>query len=236
MADVRAYRRDNPWSRLVVGAGVLSFGLIVWLDHVHRIRASDYLQWWSVALVALGVAHLVERRWTSAVILIVLGALFLPSVPIMRQLYLRELMGMWPLLISVGGATLVVQALRPAAKDGARSGTFRVISIMGGNGRTVGASELVGGDAISVMGGSEIDLSRATLTREAVIDVLAFWGGIGIKVPRTWRIETRVAAVLGGVVDMTSNGTRDKTGPLLVIRGSVIMGGIEIRNPREEQA
>ena len=53
------------------------------------------------------------------------------------------------------------------------------------------------------MGGCEINLGDAKITSEAVIDVLAFWGGIEIRVPRGWRIENHVLAILGGVVDKT---------------------------------
>ena len=67
---------------------------------------------------------------------------------------------------------------------------------------------------------------NAKITSEAVVDVLAFWGGIDIPVPRGWRIDkSDVAAILGGVVDKTRRqGKRRRP------RGSVIMGGVEIKH------
>jgi len=41
-----------------------------------------------------------------------------------------------------------------------------------------------------------INLSAAKITEEAVIDVLAFWGGIEIRVPRGWDVENNVTAIL----------------------------------------
>ncbi|HEY3053645.1 MAG TPA: DUF5668 domain-containing protein [Thermoanaerobaculia bacterium] len=225
--------RDNLWARLVAGTAILAVGVIVWLDHLHKLHAADYLRWWPLALIALGLAHLLERRWVGASLLILLGLGCLPRLPFLPHFNMAQIFAVWPLLISVGGMTLVMQALRPAAKDASRAGAFRAIAVMGGGGRTIGSDQFVGGDVVAVMGGCEIDLSSANIARDAVIDVLAFWGGLEIKVPRGWRIENRVAVILGALVDKTS-GPASADAPRLVVRGAVIMGGIEVRNPREE--
>src|SRR4029079_18230485 len=118
-------------------------------------------------------------------VLIIVGAAFLPRIPGFPHLRLSFIIAAWPILISVAGMTLVMQALRPAMKD-PRASTFRAIAVMGGSGRAVGSSEYIAGDAVAVMGGCEIDFRSSANVREAVIDVLAFWGGIEIKVPRGW--------------------------------------------------
>jgi hypothetical protein len=223
-------QRDNPWSRLIGGLMILIVGVIFWLDHLGRIDASDYYRWWPLFFVAFGVAHLPQRRWIAATVYIVIGVALLPPLPFLPNLRLGELIGLWPLLISAGGVTLLMQALRPAAKDAKGSGAFRLVAWMGGSGRTIAADNFVGGDAVAVMGGCEIDLTNAKLDGEAVIDVLAFWGGIEIIVPRTWRTEAQVTALLGGMTDRTDPVA---DGPRLIVRGSAIMGGIEVRNPKE---
>ena len=141
------------------------------------------------------------------------------------------ILGVWPLLISVGGVTLIRQALAADGEGRARDNSFHSVAVMGGVGRGVASSDFVGGDVVAVMGGCEINLADAKITSEAVIDVLAFWGGIEIHVPRGWRIENHVVAILGGVVDKT-DGNAPAGAPTLIIRGSAIMGGVEIRHPK----
>jgi len=51
-------------------------------------------------------------------------------------------------------------------------------------------------------------------------------------VPPDWVIENRVLPLLGGVTNRATNPTSGD-GPRLIIRGSAIMGGVEIRNPKE---
>lgn len=216
-------QRNDPWRQLIGGTALLAVGVILWLDHLHKIRAWEYLQWWSVALIAFGIVHLFERRWFGGALMIFLGVVFLPNV---SHMYMRQVLALTPLLISAGGVTLVMQALRPGIKG---AEPFHAVAVMGGNSRTVGGAGVVAGDAVAVMGGCEITV--APETREAVIDVLAFWGGIEIKVPRGWNVETRVASILGAAVNnsQSSSGTAR-----LLVRGTVIMGAVEVKHPREE--
>jgi hypothetical protein len=232
--DLRSRRRkrgDNPWARLVWGVAILAAGVIGWLDHTGSLHASDYLQWWPLVVIGLGMAHLPERHWVAAVALTAIGVMFLPPLPFLPHFHLGTIIGIWPLLISVGGVSLIRQALSPGAKSRATADAFHAVAVMGGVGRSVASIDFAGGDAVAVMGACEINLAGAKIANEAVIDVLAFWGGIDIRVPRGWRIDNQVTAILGGVVDKTDDDA-PAGAPLLIIRGSAIMGGVEIKHPK----
>ena len=54
-----------------------------------------------------------------------------------------------------------------------------------------------GGSVTAVMGGVELDLRKANLTSTAYLDVVAFWGGIEIKVPAGWTVDARVVPLMG---------------------------------------
>ncbi len=224
-------RGDNPWARLVWGITILAAGVIGWLDHTGQLHASDYLEWWPLVVIAMGLAHLPQRQWVTAVVLVAIGMLFVPPLPFLPHFHVSVIIGMWPLLISAGGVTLIRQALQPAVKDSALTNSFHTVAVMGGVGRSVASSDFLGGDAIAVMGGCEINLGAAKITREAVIDVLAFWGGIEIRVPRGWQIDNQVIAILGGIADKTDRDV-PAGAPTLIIRGSAIMGGVEVKHPK----
>lgn len=232
--DLRSRRRkrdDNPWARLVWGAAILAAGVIGWLDHSGSLHASDFLPWWPLVFIALGVAQLPRRQWVPAVALVAIGVLFLPPLPFFPHFRFATILAVWPLLISIGGVSLIRQALSPAAKGASKADSFHTVAVMGGVGRAVASSDFAGGDAVAVMGGCEINLSGAKITKEATIDVLAFWGGIDIRVPRGWKIENHVEAILAGVVDKTDDNA-PAGAPRLIIRGSAVMGGVEIKHPK----
>lgn len=228
---IRRLRRSNqsPSTRIVFGLAVLSVGVIFLLDRMGRVDASDVLRWWPVAAIGMAVAHLIDRRWFGALVWVLFGGYFLLpllGIPGPRIWYL---IAGWPLLISLGGVTLMMQAFR----RGNANPSVRALAVMGGNVRKI-ATRFDGGEAVAVMGACEIDLSNAQIERDAIIDVLAFWGGIGIRVPRGWKVVSRVAPVLGGFTDKT-DGVADGA-PQLIVRGTAIMGGIEVRNPKEAAA
>ena len=231
----QARRRENPWIRLVFGLAILAYGVIAWLDHLGRIEGDEFLRWWPLILIGIAIAHLANRQWIGAVIWLIFGLAFMPPLPWLPDLHLSQLLGIWPLLISAAGVTLIYQALRPVAKDLQNRGAFRAFAWMGGSGRTINSPDFVGGDALVVMGACELNLADAKLESEAVIDVLAFWGGIDIRVPKHWIIESHVTPLLGGFSNRTTNPTSGD-GPRLIVRGASIMGGVEVRNPKEVAA
>jgi hypothetical protein len=217
--------------RLAWGALLLTMGIIFWLDRIDRLDAGDYIEYWPAAVIVIGLAHLPQRRWFGAAVWIGVGALFL-----MRQIGLPtiafwRLIGLWPLLISAAGVTLIRQALRPKPP-----GTmFSAAAVMAGNVLHAGSQEFAGADLVAIMGGCDLDLSSVKTPRGDIeINALAFWGGIEIRVPRGWKVESHVAEILGGFADKTAGA--GENAPRLIVRGSAIMGGIEVKNSAEVPA
>lgn len=226
-----AERTNAPWLNIAWGALLVTAGLIFWLDQLGRLDAEAYVEWWPVAVIAIGVAHLPHRRWTAAAIWIAVGAIFLMPKLGYVSIAPWRVIALWPLLISIGGVTLVIHALR-AASGGTR---FNASAVMAANIRSIRSQDLAGGSAVAVMGGCEVDLSGARpASNEIAVDVLAFWGGVEIRVPAGWRVVNRAALIFGGYEDKTAPALADA--PRVVLRGSAIMGGIEVKNSREQTA
>jgi predicted membrane protein len=106
--------------------------------------------------------------------------------------------------------------------------TFSANAFLSGVEQDIESSEFRGGDASVFMGGAEVDLRRTTmLSDEATIDLSVMMGGMEIRVPRDWTVVNRITPVLGGV----KNETRSTPGgKRIVLKGSVVMGGVEIKN------
>ena len=54
-------------------------------------------------------------------------------------------------------------------------------------------------------------------------------GGVEIRVPPDWVVDTRLLPLLGGFEDATEQKPADDA-PRLVIRGTVVMAGAEVKN------
>jgi predicted membrane protein len=103
------------------------------------------------------------------------------------------------------------------------------VAILGAVSRGNNSSTFRGADLLAVMGGCEIDLRKAAINGEAVIDAFAMWGGIEIRVPEDWTVVSRIVPLMGGVEDKT-RPPQTATAHRLVLRGFAVMGGIEIKN------
>jgi hypothetical protein len=121
----------------------------------------------------------------------------------------------------------------PAVPDPAtRNATGWVVSILGGSRRTGRwrANERV--RVIAVLGGSEIDLSRAVVTTPEVrLRCFALLGGISITVPKGVEVELTGLSLMGGRnLDVGDEPSRPGT-PLIRVRAFALLGGIDIHNP-----
>ena len=139
---------------------------------------------------------------------------------------------MWPALLVAFGVFLVWQGAsaprrrRPPASNDLVS----AIAVLGGVSRGNNSPAFRGGELTAVMGGCELDLRHAAIDGEAVIDVFALWGGIEIRVPEDWTVVSRITPILGGVEDKTRPPQAAAARHRLVLRGFVVMAGVEIKN------
>jgi predicted membrane protein len=257
MTDEVKVERDL--TRLVIGLAIVLAGILFTLDNLRLIHAGDYLSYWPVILVAIGVTRMAQTSsWVSygwSLVWIVAG-LWLLGENI--GLITISIWALWPLVLVLIGATILWRACCPPQLQGpadqlrrgtptdapnaagapaaarayvpSRDSFVRAAAVMGGIERATDSADFRGADLLAIMGGCELDLRHATIAGdEAVVDVMVFMGGIEIYVPDTWAIEAKVLPLMGGLGDETR---LNKSGPTkrLVVRGLALMGGIEIKN------
>jgi predicted membrane protein len=221
-------------TQLVVGIIVILLGLVLLLDNMNILDARDYIRFWPFLLIVLGGLKIFQpqqpssRVWGGALVLI--GALFLLRTFDVYYIRFRDI---WPLLlILAGGAMLWGSVLRRRVQsDGATDeAILNGSAILGGFTRSVTTQDFRGGDLTAIMGGCEIDLRKAAIRGdEAVLNIFAFWGGVELRVPEQWTVVTKAMPIMGGVSDETRppGGAGTKR---LVITGTVVMGGVEVKN------
>jgi len=117
------------------------------------------------------------------------------------------------------------------AKWATSSDGFSKNSVFGNGEHIVLDPEFKGGDLNAVFGGITLDLRRTTLQEgETVLEVNAVFGGITIYVPVDWYVETHLDAVFGGFQDNRMPKEPLDTTRKLIITGSCVFGGGELRN------
>lgn len=236
----------------LVAVVLIVIGALLFLDNLGLLPVHNIGDYWPLLVVAWGLTIFERKRTTYSLIwsgaVVVFGILAL-----LGNLHLIHVTAgiIWPLILIAFGATMLVsRSVLPAppqwwktAQCNAGSRTSqaffgnRVMEsiVFSGAERRVESQHFEGGKVEAVFGGIDLDLSGAAITspdRRALLEVNAVFGGIEIRVPRTWRVEKKGSAVFGGFEDRTFP-PRPEPGvepPTLLIRGAAVFGGIEVKN------
>ncbi len=224
-----AQRSPISTPRVVLGLLLAAFGLVATLENL-GYEVESIGQYWPVLVILIGLLRLVTgspSRASGLFWLLAGSILLLPAVS--DRVAWQDI---WPLLLILGGLALVGRSFlgrRPKIRRGDSADWVSGVGMLHGFERRLETDSFRGGDLLAFMGACEVDLTRCDLAPEgAEIQVLAFWGGIELRVPEDWVVEVRVSAFMGGAEEKVRQ--RTTVGPPLVVRGLVMMGGIEVRN------
>ena len=230
-----ARQRITP--QVVIGLAVIAVGVLFTLDNLGLVDADKYWRFWPAALVLVGFVKLRQairdgHGWFGGLFFFGVGSWMLLEHITYIHLDARHL---FPLFLVFLGGYLVWRGFggAPRLRTADAHSHFSSLAVMGGSVRRNASQTFAGADLTAVMGGCEADLRQASIAPNtpAVIDVFAFWGGIELKVPEDWTVINRVIPLMGGVDDKTLP-PRPTSAPAkqLIIRGLVVMGGIEVKN------
>jgi len=233
-------------SRVWTGIFILLIGLAALL------KASvpffpDWVFSWQMLLIALGLFIGVRHgfRGIAWFILILVGLVFLIS-EINPEITFRRYM--WPVALIAVGLFIIMRPRtrwRHDAEKKIEGGTDPLIndmgyskedfvestSIFGGAKKIIISKNFKGGDLVNIFGGTELDLSQADFTGNAVIELTTIFGGTKLLVPSNWSVKSQAVTIFGGIEDKRRvQATTETTDKTLVIRGTVIFGGIDIKS------
>ncbi|MFI5171420.1 MAG: hypothetical protein ACHQFW_03475 [Chitinophagales bacterium] len=118
-----------------------------------------------------------------------------------------------------------------ASDNGSADDYVDVVSVFGGVNKNVITKQFKGGEATSIFGGTELNLMQADFEGKVILELTQIFGGCTLVIPPHWDLKTELVNVFGGVEDQrpTQNATVD-TRKVILLRGTSIFGGIEIRS------
>ena len=229
---------DHIWTGiflLIVGGVALAKSLLVPIP--------GWLFSWQTFLITLGIFIGIRGNFHGAawLILIIIGSAFLlnyfyPAIELRSRL--------WPLILICLGAVFILRttgrkknrqgSMQPDADDLVASGeNFTDVSTYFGSAqKTITSKQFAGGDITCVFGSTELDLTNADIQGHVMLDVTTIFGGVELILPADWTIKSDAVSIFGAVKDNREQSTVTSQNPekMLVLDGTVLFGGIEIKS------
>lgn len=217
--------------KIIIGASIILIGGLQLLKNLGMDINLDIWDFWPVILIIAGLAQITKphpyRHLMSGLILLVLGAGFLMNNLDMLEFDFSDI---WPLILIILGVAILSKSRQPRGPQSSDQDFIDLSLIFYGGDFQYANKKLTGGRISLMMGGGSLDFYDSDMAgTEMTMDMSIFWGGLEIKTPKHWKIQNQVVPVLGGIEnkkEMTTDLSQTKT---LILKGSIFMGGIEIR-------
>lgn len=234
-------RRAPRWGAhvsLVPALIVIAIGVLFLLGNLHIVYVNNWLAYWPVILIAIGLVKLVDSTFAggrvAGALLMGAGGLILAD----NLGYLRvDIWELWPLfLIGAGLLMLANRVWWPGSWFGPRDaasadGEVNLVAIFGGSNRKFVGGDFRGGHLAAMFGGVNLDLRKAGMAGDsATLEVATIFGGSEIKVPENWMVVLEGVPIFGGFDDRTVQPPQGPEVKRLLVKGVAIFGGVGVKN------
>lgn len=244
--DLEASRRKG---RNIGGAILIIVGACLLLQRLD-LNLPHWLFSWQVILIGVGIAVGAKHnfRFGGWIVMVLVGGIFL-TAEIMNLPY-DTARFIWPVALILVGIMLILKKTSPGAEWPPKKRVYtgdqayganleyaigedvlNATAIFGSVNKVIMSKHFKGGDITAIFGGAVLNFMKADIDGTAVMDLTAVFGGCEILVPADWKVKVDITTILGGVedkrhMDMTTGGTEK----LLILKGTCIMGGVEIKS------
>lgn len=194
---------------------------------------------WKLILLAVGLSLLIVKRKPVGGIIVtsIAGILILSQYAYIPRIDFHLY---WPVILILFGIAMLFKRNHSFKKKEwsmrepsvSKENIVEATAIFAGESKKISAFDFKGGKITAIFGGMELDLTNCYLANEkAEIEILAVCGGVSLKVPKEWNVRSEITPIMGGIEDKINKFPDAYVDPaaVLVLKGTVVMGGIEIR-------
>lgn len=221
-------------------------GLLLLARNVGWIDAAMFhtIVSWQMLLIILGIYQLLKRSYLAGAILIMVGGIFMLS-GLGLWMFLSASALVWPVVLIVIGLYFLFRPRKNrdwkhrvrgsfdsnTNQYNSADGFFHSDNSFGGVRQVVLDEVFKGGTIRNSFGGTVIDLRRTTIAEgETFVDLECAFGGVEIYLPSDWKVDLRCNPLFGGCEDKRFQSVVVDQSRVLVIRGDVSFGGVEIKS------
>lgn len=239
--DFRRLAEGTPSGRVMGGIVLVLAGLVLFADRALEVDIPRWVTSFPMLLIVIGLFIGARHNFKSWgwLIPIGIGVIFL-SDDLLWEFNIRA-RNVWPIVIVIVGLVMIFRPKRkrtqstlpimPVTSSGPDQGeVLDTVAIFGSAKKNILSKNFRGGDVVSFFGGSDLNFMQADIQGVAVLDVTSVFGGAKLVVPGNWTIKSEMVSIFGGIEDKRQMLAEADPNKVLVLEGTVIFGGIEIKS------
>jgi len=145
---------------------------------------------------------------------------------------LRRFLALWVGFFAASVVAGTVVKLMVRSEDDQSAPRFSLVTVFDSAEFRPTTRDLIASRALTMFGGTRIDLRRAATTGTDPIrlDLITVMGGTDITVPDSWKVTVQGVAVAGGHdIHVADHGSLPADAPHLAIHARTVMGGVRVQ-------
>ena len=221
----------------ILGLIFIVIGIIIMLNALDVTNIDIFFDgWWTLFIIIPSLVSLINQKdITGSLIVLFIGVLLLLSAQNVLDfdIILKLLL---PAIMIIIGLSFLFKDLfnnkvseeikkinAKKAKDGGYTSTFSSQNV------NLDGEDFSGCEINAVFGGVKLNLDKAVIKNDVVINCSAIFGGIELCIPDNMKVKIKSNSIFGGVEDKRKNIEVDKKSVTIYINATCLFGGVEIK-------
>lgn len=226
----------KKFGNVLWGVLLIAIGIIFGLNALGITSINVFFKgWWTLFIIIPSFIELFrgDSKIWSFIWLVVGIALLLCAQNIWSFSAIRKLIFPF-ILVMIGISIIFKDTLNKKVAEkiktlNANKGEFEEYCATFGEQKSdLSGQEFNGANLDAVFGSVELDISKAIIKKDSIINANAIFGGIEIRVPTGVNIKVKSTPIFGGVSNKIRTDYNESL-PTLYINGVALFGGVEIK-------
>lgn len=226
-------KRNNHFNQIFWGLVIIAVGLLFLAQNLGYQVGFQFWRYLPGLLILLGIYQLFInqwRAWVGPIIMILIGGYLLSAtLGFIAWGTFGNLI--WPTVLILVGLSIIFRHGIAGSNSSEESGSnFNAFSAFSDQKKMITTQDFQNGELTTIFGALKIDLNQAAVVNApAHLQTTTLFGGIEIYIPADWNVHLNVVALFGGSEDKRKTGISAKSTPDLIVSGTVLFGGLEIK-------
>lgn len=226
----------KKFGNILWGFVLIALGIIFGLNAVGLTNINVFFRgWWTLFIIVPSFIELFRssnKMW-SFIWLIIGIALLLCTQKILSFSLIGKLIVPF-ILVMIGLSIIFKDTFHKKIAEkirnlNANKGEFdEYCATFGSQKSDLSGQEFKGANLDAVFGSVELDISKAIIKKDQIINANAIFGGIEIRVPIGVNIKVKSTPIFGGIENKVKTEYNESL-PTLYINGVAMFGGVEIK-------